>query len=182
MARVRLTVTTVTATAVEVVDDGGLDALSLSAVARQLGVGPSALYTHCDGADGLHRLVAAAATDNLTASLQRAAIGLAGGAALAAMGEAYLRFATEHPGQFASTLRPPDPGDEELQASTSDLVEVFALVFQAMGLSETDAVRAARSARGAIHGFLAVHQFDGHPDTAEDFRHLLETLQAGIGR
>jgi AcrR family transcriptional regulator len=182
MARIRLTVSTVTTTAVELVDDGGLDALSLSAVARQLGVGPSALYTHCDGADGLHGLVAVAAIDNLTAALQRAAIGLAGDAALVAMGDAYRRFAVDHPGQFASTLRPPDPDSDDLQSAIESLLEVFALVFQAMGLDDDASTRSARSARSAIHGFLAVHQPEPPTTGADDFDHLLEILRSGLQR
>lgn len=182
MARIRLTVSTVTATAVDLVDGDGLDALSLSAVAKELGVGPSALYTHCDGVDGLHCLVAVAATDNLTAALQRAAIGLAGAQALVAMGDAYRRFAIEHPGQFAATVQPPDPADDDLQAATELLLEVFSLVFQAMGLPDRESQRAARSARSAIHGFLAVDHLSGGPDAADDFRHLLEVLQAGLLR
>ncbi|MGI9599370.1 MAG: TetR/AcrR family transcriptional regulator [Acidimicrobiales bacterium] len=181
MAKVRLTITTVTTTAVDLVDESGLDALSLSAVARELGVGPSALYTHCDGLEGLRHLVAVAATNNLTRDLQTAAIGNAGHDALDAMGDAYRRFAESHPGQFASTLRPPDPSHEELQAATALLLEVFTLVFAAMGLAGEDSTRAARSTRSAIHGFLAIEHLTGSPDGgSDDFQHLLDTLRDGL--
>ncbi len=190
MARVRLTITTVTTTAVDLVDEAGLDALSLSAVARQLGVGPSALYTHCDGVEGLRHLVAVAAINNLAKDLRNAAIGNAGQDALAAMGEAYRRFAMAHPGQFASTLRPPDPSHQELTAATELLLEVFTLVFAAMGLPSEDSSRAARSTRSAIHGFLAIEHLAGSAGPADnppgdeppgdDFQHLLDTLRLGL--
>lgn len=181
MAKVRLTITTVTTTAVDLIDESGLDALSLSAVARELGVGPSALYTHCEGLDGLRHLVAVAALRNLTGELRTAAIGNSGNDALAAMGEAYRRFAMTHPGQFASTLRPPDPSHEELQAATELLLEVFTLVFAAMGLPGEDSSQAARSTRSAIHGFLAIEHLAGaETSPSDDFQHLLNTLRHGI--
>lgn len=180
MARVRITVTTVTTTAVQLVDDGGLEALSLSAVAKDLGVGPSALYTHCDGVDGLRRLVAVAATDNLAATLRNAAIGYAGDEALRALGLAYRRFASDYPGQFAATIRPPDPSAEDLAEATELLLDVFILVFRAMGLDGDRAAMAARSTRSAIHGYLAIeHQAAGGAESAE-FEHLLDTLRAGL--
>jgi AcrR family transcriptional regulator len=180
MARVRITVTSLTETAVELVDDSGLDALTLSAVAKDLGVGPSALYTHCDGLGGLHNLVAVAATGNLVDDLRNAAIGYAGEDALVALGNAYRRFATDHPGQFAATLRPPDPTSAELAEATELLLDVFVLVFKAMGLAADHASMAARSTRGAIHGFLAIeHLGVASPDRAE-FDHLLGTLRAGL--
>ncbi len=106
MVRVRITVTSVTTTALELVDDAGLDALSLSAVAKTLGVGPSALYTHCEGLDGLRGLVAVAATDNLAATLRNAAIGQAGDEALLALGQEH-----ERPARRLRELGPHDRPD-----------------------------------------------------------------------
>lgn len=182
MARVRITVTSLTATAVALIDDSGFDALTLSAVADGLGVGPSALYTHCDGVGGLQHLVAVAATDNLTGVLQNAAIGQAGEDALVALGAAYRRFALDHPGQFAATLRPPDPTSDELARATESLLGVFVLVFKAMGLSADHAALAARSTRSAIHGFLALEHLAGPAPNSAEFDHLLDTLRAGLLR
>lgn len=180
MARVRITVTSVTTTAIELVDDGGLDALSLSAVAKDLGVGPSALYTHCDGVDGLRGLVAVAALDNLATRLRNAAIGQAGDDALMALGAAYRQFAADHPGQFAATIQPPDPTAEELASATELLLDIFVLVFKAMGLEADQAIVAARSTRSAIHGFLAIEHLTAGTAGSTEFEHLLDTLRAGL--
>lgn len=182
MVRVRLTTTTVTTTAIALVDEAGFDALTLSAVARDLGVGPSALYTHCEGLHGLRHLVAVAATVNLTSQVRNAAIGQAGDDALTSIGEAYRRFAQEHPGQFASTLRPPDPTNAELAAATELLLDVFILVFRAMGLAGDDSMLAARSTRSAIHGFLAIGHLRAGDTAGDEFDHLLETLRGGLLR
>lgn len=179
--RVRLSVVHIAETALDLVDRNGFDELSLSAVASLLEVGPSALYNHVDGLDGLRCVVAAGATRNLTEAVRNAAVGAAGANALTRMGVAYRDFCLENPGQFAAILRAPRDGDEALQAANDGLLEVFILVFTAIGLDGDDARLAARSTRSAIHGFLALEHHSG-TDTAHEaeYLYLLETLQRGI--
>lgn len=181
MARHRLTVALVTEEAIALVDREGFDALSLSSVAGALGVGPSALYTHVDGLDGLRYLVAVTATGNLTDDVRTAAIGTSGAGALAAMGQAYRGFAQHHPGQFASTLLPPRSEADDLALANRSLVDVFALVYAAMGLSRERCRLAARSTRSAIHGFLALEYTFGHTAASDsEYAHLLETIRRGL--
>lgn len=182
MTRHRLSLTLVTDEAIALVDREGFDSLSLSSVADALGVGPSALYTHVDGLDGLRYLVAVTATQNLTDDVRTAAIGTAGGSALAAMGEAYRDFAHDHPGQFASTLLPPRSDADDLALANRSLVEVFALVYAAMGLPRDRCGLAARSTRSAIHGFLALEHTIGQSSSGDsEYAHLLETIRKGLG-
>ena len=66
----------VIAAAVETIDDGVRPAdLSLSALARRLGIRPQSLYAHIDGADGLRRAVAVAGLDALATVVTAAGIG-----------------------------------------------------------------------------------------------------------
>jgi AcrR family transcriptional regulator len=181
MPAVRLTIHTVTDSAISLVDRDGFDALSLSAVANQLGVGPSALYTHVDGLEGLRFLVAVTATDNLTQEVRNAAIGNSGNDALSAMGAAYRGFALEHPGQFASTLLPPRSDTDALATATRHLLDVFVLVYGAIGLDTDQSQLAARSTRSAIHGFLALEHTTGTTAGHDaEYEHLLRTIQRGL--
>ena len=181
MARQRFDLSDLTSAAIELVDQSGLEGLSLSAVAEALGVGPSALYTHVEGLAGLRYLVAVTATDNLTVRVRDAAIGTSGDSALAAMGYAYRGFAQRHAGQFASTLLPPRSDVDDLARANRSLVDVFMLVYAAMGLAPEQSHLAARSTRSAIHGFLALEHTAGTtPDHDAEYRHLLETLQRGL--
>jgi AcrR family transcriptional regulator len=176
----RLSIERVVESAIGVTDSDGFDGLSVSAVASDLAVAPSALYTYCDGVDGLRHLVAIAATRNLTVDLQRAATGIAGGPALVAMSDAYRAFAARHPGQFAATQRPPKR-DDGIEAANRSLLEVFALVYLGMGHSSEQSHLAARSTRSALHGFLALEHATGTTDDHDrEYRHLLETLQRGL--
>ena len=181
MPRVRLSVMRITRSAIELVDRSGFDELSLSAVASDLDVGPSALYNHVDGLDGLRCAVATAATRNLTEAVRNAAVGTSGPSALTSMGEAYRRFSLENAGQFACMLRAPRDGDDDLTAANEALLDVFILVFRAMGLADDEARLAARSTRSAIHGFLGLEHLSGTEDAHEaEYRFLLETLQRGL--
>lgn len=181
MPKQRLTPETLTASAIEFVDQNGLDALTLTSIADDLGVGISTLYTHVDGLDGLGYLVAAAATANLTAEVLHSAIGTSGKEALSAMGIAYRQFALDHPGQFASTLLPPQSEDDELAVNNRSLLDVFVIVYSAMGLNDTDSHLAARSTRSAIHGFLALeHVTTTGTEHDAEYRHLLNALQRGL--
>lgn len=182
MARERISRTRIDQVAIRLVDRDGFEALTLSNVAAELDVGPSALYTHVDGLEGLRRLVAISATANLTSRLRAAAIGQAGSSAVHAMGSAYRRFVQEHPGQFASTMATAtDETDEELAAATGELLEVFALVFVATGRPRRESELAAQSTRSAIHGFCALEHAAGTTDQhAAAYDHLLATLQRGL--
>jgi AcrR family transcriptional regulator len=180
MTRQRLSLRGVTESAVAVVDSDGFNALNLSRVAQVLGVGPSALYTHVNGLDGLRCLVAIQATTNLTSQVRNAAIGVAGDSAVYAVGDAYRGFALGFPGQFASMLLPP-LADGELAQATSQLLDVFALVFRGVGLDSAESTLAAGSARSAIHGFLALELATGTTSGHDaQYRHLLDTITFGL--
>lgn len=176
MAKIRIEILTTTAAAF--VDHAGYDALSLSAIAGAMEVAPSALYTHCDGLSGLRSLVAVAASDNLVDRIRTAAIGTSGDSAIVAMGLAYRRFALDHPGQFAALLRSRVADEPDLRSASQTVVDIFTLVFAAMGLSPRQSTLAARSTHSAIHGFVALEHVSGTGDDHEDeYLHLLKTLQ-----
>lgn len=181
MSKRRLNISVVVDEAIELVDRDGFDALSLTSVASELDVGPSALYTHLDGLEALRYLVAVRATDNLTDDVRHAAIGTAGDAALASMGSAYRRFALDRPGQFASTLLPPKSDDDDLARANRALDDLFVLVYTAMGLDPARAHLAARSTRSALHGFLALeHNAGTTPDHEDEYLFLLDVLRLGL--
>jgi len=177
----KLSTTSVIDEAVNIVDQRGYDALTVSAVATELNVAPSALYTYCDGLDGLRNLVAIAATENLTRDVRDAATGAAGETALNAMAEAYRDFSLLNSGQFAATLRPPKRDNKDLADADSALLAVFVLVYGGMGLDPRASQRAARSTRSAIHGFLALEHVTGtSPLHSDEYHHLLATLHHGL--
>lgn len=175
MARIRIDLDQVLAAAVLIVDRGGLGDLSLSSVALHLGVRPSALYTHVEGSDGLHYVVAVNATNLLITSVRNAAVGVAGRDALLSMAMAYREFAVDHPGQYASTLVPPTLDHSELVRANAELVALLAQVFATLGWEHQQAQAAARALRTGLHGFVALEVIGGTGDD-EHFAHLVELL------
>ncbi len=181
MAGQKLSLSGLTSTSLALVDAEGFDALSLSAVAGRLEVGPSALYTHVDGLAGLRYLVAVASTRSLTDRVRDAAIGVSGHKALKSMGHAYRGFAHEHPGRFASTLLPPHGDDGQLSDANESLLGVFTIVYGAMGLAPDADRMAARSCRSAIHGFLTLEHTTGTGAGHDaEYAHMLDALARGL--
>lgn len=181
MTRQRIAPGSVAVAAISIVDRDGFEALNLSSVAGSLGVGPSALYSHVNGLDGLRYMVAVLATNNLTESVRDAAIGIAGPGALESVGSAYRAFALRHPGQYASTLLPPVSGDDDLAVATQALLDVFSRVYRGYGLAGAEADLAARTARSAIHGFVSLEMATGRmPVHDAQYQHLIGTLHRGL--
>ncbi len=180
MARQRLSEDLVVERARQIADERGFGSVSLSSVAADLGVATSALYNHCAGLDGLHHQIAVAVTHQLVQALRTAAIGTQGNVALVSMAVAYRGFAMEHPGQFASTLRPPMVDDDRLLVANRSVVDTFALVYAAMGFESDQSEFAARSTHCAIHGFLALEYLSAEPASDSNFEHLIGTLRRGL--
>lgn len=183
MPKQRVNLDEVTMTALMLIDRESLDALTLSSVAAELGIRPSALYTYFDSLDALRHAVAVQATVNLADDLRDAAVGQSGDEAILAMAHTYRHFANKHPGQYAATLNPPKQPGDAMANATDGLTDVFARVLANYGHKGEDAVHAARMARSAIHGFVALEAGQGfHDPTSKDssFDHLVAQVIQGL--
>ena len=144
--------------AAELVDQGGLEAFTLAAVATRLGIRSQSIYAHVDGLDQLRREIALVALDDLGHRLSRAAMGRSGRGALHALADAHAAFAGEHPGLYACSLRSPI-GDEELGRRVDDVTDPWHAVLASFGLRSTEIVHYHRALWAAIHGFVTLrHQ------------------------
>lgn len=155
--------------------------VSINDVAAVLGVAPSALYHHVGGVDELRRHLAAAATEHLADRLRDSLLATSGPDAVHAIAQAYRRFATECPGQFAASTMPSDgmvrdAASDRLAIAHGRVVELFARVACSMGLTDEPAVHWGRTLRSAVHGFVALESIDGFVlavDRDVSFDHLL---------
>lgn len=148
----------IVARAVEIVDEGGPDALSLRALARDLGVSAPALYDHIRSKDDLLRLVAGAGYAELASrwvSLDPADAE----AWIRASSHAYVAFALERPGLFALMFRfrpafVEGPGEVEDPAATAVFEVALGVVERA---SVEDGLRAAPPLELALGLWAAMH-------------------------
>lgn len=169
--------------AAAIADSDGLSEVTLARVAADLGVRAPSLYNHVDGRDGLLRLLALHSITELADALRDAAVGRAGADALRATAHAYRRYAHEHPGRYATTVRAA-PGDEELEAAGGRAVDVLVTILAGWGFEGEAALHRVRVIRAALHGFVAIDAAGGFGlslDLDTSFDLLLETVITGLG-
>ncbi|HEY9555562.1 MAG TPA: WHG domain-containing protein [Acidimicrobiales bacterium] len=173
----------VVAEAARLVDEEGLDALSVSGVARRLGVTQPALYKHIDSADDLLAGLALLTRELLVERLTAAAVGRERDAALHAVSHAWRSVAAEHPGLYEATDRVALTGDSTQEEAVAGVVDVLAKVAESYGLSSEEARLSGWALRSALHGFAALETDRGHPldfDLEDGFEHLVQLLSEGL--
>jgi AcrR family transcriptional regulator len=178
MPRAGLDTETVVAAAAAVADRDGLQALSLSKLASELGVRPPSLYAHIRGLDDLRRRIAVSAARRLSVELRAAAAGVADTEALRGIALAYRAFARAHPGMYAS-LQPAAGVDPAF----TELVDVVLAALRGYGLEGDDAVHAVRIVRSGLHGFVSLELEAGFGlplDLDETFERLVAALDRGL--
>jgi len=182
-SRSPLTTEAVIATAERIADDEGLDAVSLSRIARELGSSQPALYRHIASYDELIRALGLRGRTMLASRLVSAASGLAGDDAVVAMANAWRQMVADHPGIYTATDRYPCAGDAELEAAVNRVVEVLSLALTAYDLTDRQRIDAARALRSAFHGFAHLEMGDGHPldqNLDDSYAELVALLTRGI--
>jgi AcrR family transcriptional regulator len=183
MVRQALTTEIVVDVATGIANAEGLDAITLTRVAKHLNASQPALYRHVDSYDDLIRLLGLRGRHELFTRLTAAAVGLSGGDAVKAMGRAWRQTVKDVPGLYAATDRYPCAGDDELEAAVDRIVNVLGQALVSFDLSDDQRVHAARTLRSAFHGFAHLEAGDGHPleqDLDESFEQLLDLLCTGI--
>jgi AcrR family transcriptional regulator len=171
--------------AARIADAEGLDAVTLARVAETLGVRAPSLYNHVDGRGGLIRLLAIRSLSELTESLRDAAVGRSGEDALRAIAHAFRAYVVEHPGRYATTVRAPEPGDEEMLALAGRTVALMVTVVGAWGIEGDDAVHEVRLIRSVLHGFSTIEADGGFGmplDLDDSFERLIAMIVAALPR
>lgn len=170
--------------AMEIADRDGIEAATLSAVARELGIKTPSLYNHVDGVEGLRRHLAIRGSEILLDEFKRAAEGLEGSDALRAVAHADRRFAKQHPGLYESYLPAPrEEDDPELYQSVAEPVFFIAYILLDMGIPREDAIHLIRALRATLHGFLDLEAKDGFGmpvDIDTSFEEAVELMIKGI--
>ncbi|MFJ5546925.1 TetR/AcrR family transcriptional regulator [Streptomyces sp. NPDC093225] len=185
MARAGLTADRVVAAAAELADSVGLDAVTLSALARGFGVKDASLYSHVSNLRDLRSRLAVRSAAEFSDRLGTALAGRSGKAALAGFAEAYRAYAVGHPGRYAATQLELPP--ETLAASPGHLrlVEYTYALLRSYDLDEPDRTDAVRLLRSTFHGFAALEAaaaFRAERDLDASWNRMidaLDTLLAG---
>jgi AcrR family transcriptional regulator len=184
VARAGLDRVQVVATAAQIADAEGLDAVTLARVAGALGIKSPSLYNHVGGRDDLLRGVGLLGLAEIAVALREAAIGRSGTEGLVATAGAYRSYVLEHPGRYAAgAVTAADPGDDELRDAGAAVLEVLRGVLRSWSLDDEETIHALRALRSAVHGFAILEAAGGFGiklDLDTSFDRLIRTLAAGL--
>ncbi len=159
--RVGLDQASVVEAAVKLIDEEGIEQLSLGLLAERLGIRTPSLYNHVAGLSGLKHDLALYCLHDLLDRILHATVGKSRAEAIFALANAYRAYAGEAPGRYTLTLQAPAPFDQELQAIALQLVDVVRAVLAPYRLSEEEAIHAIRSLRSIVHGFISLEVAGG---------------------
>src|ERR671916_238881 len=172
--------------AASLADEKGLEAVTLSGLASELGIRTPSLYNHVAGLGGLRRELALMGVHELGQRLSRAAAGKAADEGIFGLAQAYRGFVKERPGLYAATVRSyrlSHPDDPELAQAEGRAFEPVLAVLASYGLSGEEALHAARGLRSVAHGFATLEVAGGFGialDPEESFVRLLRAFAAGL--
>ena len=168
--------------AAKLVDEEGIEQLTLGRLAERLGVRTPSLYNHVAGLPGLKHDLALYCLRDVFDRLTRAAIGKSRAEAIFAFANTYLSYARATPGRYAFTLAP-DPDDQEVQILAKQLVDAVRAILAPYNLNEEDTIHAIRSLRSIVHGFILLEVSGGFRmpvDPDASFHWLINMFIAGL--
>jgi AcrR family transcriptional regulator len=182
--RAGLDKSTVVEAAAKLVDEEGIEQLTLGRLAERLGIRTPSLYNHVAGLPGLKHDLALYCLRDVLDRITHAAIGKSLAEAIFAFTNAYRSYARETPGRYALTLAP-DPDDQEVQILAWQLVDVAKAILAPYNLSEEDTIHAIRGLRSIVHGFILLEEASGFRmpvDTNASFHWLINMFITGLER
>jgi AcrR family transcriptional regulator len=166
-------------------DREGWDALTINALANQLGTKGPSLYNHVHSLDDLRRTVRMRVVDDLIGMLNTVGEGRAGDDAVVTMASAYRSYAHHHPGRYSAFTRMPFGGDDpEYTAATRAAAGPVIAVLMSYGLDDENAFYSALEFWSALHGFVLLEMTGVMDDIDTDavFTDMVLRLAAGMER
>jgi AcrR family transcriptional regulator len=171
--------------AVKLVDEEGIEQLTLGRVAERLGISTPSLYNHVAGLPGLKHELTLYCLHDLLDRILRVTVGKSRAEAIVALADAYRAYAREAPGRYALTQLAPDPVDQEVEAVAQEIVDVLRAVLAPYKLGEEEAIHAIRSLRSIVHGFISLEVAGGFGmpvDLDASFHWLIDLFITGLSR
>lgn len=183
MARAGITVERLARTAAELADEIGFDKVTVSAVARRLGVKDPSLYAHIENARELKVRVTLLALEELAGRVAGAVAGRAGKDALVAFADAYRDYAKEHPGRYAAARFDLDPETAASSAGPRH-TEMTRAILRAYDLPEPAQTDAVRFLGSMFHGYVSLEMSGSFRHTARDadasWSWMLDTVDVAL--
>src|ERR1700757_2491407 len=166
-------------------DREGWDALTINALATQLGTKGPSLYNHVQSLEDLRRTVRMRVVGDIIEMLNTVGHGRTRDDAVMVMASAYRSYAHHHPGRYSAFTRMPLGGDDpEFTAATRNAAAPVIAVLSSYGLDGDEAFYAAIEFWSAMHGFVLLEMTGVMDDIDTDvlFSDMVLRLATGLER
>ncbi|HEX4558097.1 MAG TPA: WHG domain-containing protein [Mycobacterium sp.] len=166
-------------------DREGWDALTINALANQLGTKGPSLYNHVQSLEDLRRTVRMRVVGDIIDMLSTVGQGRTRDDAVTAMASAYRSYAHHHPGRYSAFTRMPLGGDDpEFTDATRAAAAPVISVLASYGLDGEAAFYAALEFWSAMHGFVLLEMTGAMNgiDTDTVFTDMVMRLATGMER
>ena len=166
-------------------DREGWDALTINALATQLGTKGPSLYNHVHSLEDLRRTVRMRVVGDIIDMLNTVGQGRTRDDAVMVMASAYRSYAHHHPGRYSAFTRMPLGGDDpEFTEATRAAAAPVISVLASYGLEGENAFYAALEFWSAMHGFVLLEMTGvmNGIDTDAVFTDMVLRLASGMER
>jgi AcrR family transcriptional regulator len=166
-------------------DREGWDALTINALATQLGTKGPSLYNHVQSLEDLRRTVRMRVVGDIIEMLNTVGEGRTRDDAVMVMAAAYRSYAHHHPGRYSAFTRMPLGGDDpEFTEATRAAAAPVISVLASYGLDGENAFYAALEFWSAMHGFVLLEMTGAMNgiDTDAVFTDMVMRLASGMER
>ncbi len=167
-------------TAIQLVDQLGMEKVTLALLAKELGVRPPSLYNHFRGLQEIRKEIALHTLRELEEMLLRSLIGKAGEEAIREFCHVYYEYSQKHPGLYQAAIIVYE--DRQIQQAGDRIVGLLLELLRPFGMEETQCIHIIRGLRSLIHGFSMLKQqgaFGLDVQTDESFSFAVDLYLAG---
>lgn len=178
-----LTKQQIVAQAARLVEEKGLEKLTLASLAERLQIKTPSLYNHIKNLSDLKIRIANYGLELLAGRLIHAALGKARDDALFAVAEAYFDFTKVHPHLYVAIIYASDPLDATFTEISDRVLAALFQILEGYALSGAERVHAIRGLRSIIHGFVSLqmhHGFNMDYDREQSLKWILATYLEGL--
>ena len=144
-----------------IVDRDGWSELTMSALARELGLAVPSLYRHVRNLEALRGELQCRTLRALGIALERKAMGRSGETAMRALATTFRRFAREHPHRYELAMREPVDREAFEQASV-EASRALTAVIRSYGIEDAS-FEPHLSAFAALHGVVSLESVGFFP-------------------
>ncbi|MGG5258329.1 TetR/AcrR family transcriptional regulator [Phycicoccus avicenniae] len=184
MPRAGLTPDILTTAAAELADAEGIDAVTVTTLARRFGVSTPSLYAHVGGTQDLRVRVAVLAIGEIADRVAEALAGRSGRDAVEALALTIRTYARTHPGRYAASRTPLDTKTAEASAGPRHAALLRAVLRGYDITDPAETVHAIRVLSALVVGMVdleAAGSFDhSRPGTDRSWERVVDVLDTTL--